>query len=66
MLNYHRKLLVFAALLAIYLVAVGIRWHVVATFRESWQGKLPYTLESALLFRYAEIAKDGGGDSGCG
>ncbi len=60
MLNYHKKLLVFAALLAIYLVAVGIRWHVVATFRKQWQGKLPYTLESALLFRYAEMAKDGG------
>ncbi len=47
------RLLLYASLLCIYAFGVILRWGIVGSLRDYYR-ELPYTLESALLFHYAD------------
>ncbi|MBN1916687.1 MAG: hypothetical protein JW889_02155 [Verrucomicrobia bacterium] len=50
--------------MALYALAVGVRWWVCATVEKAWtpsdMDELPYTLEAALLFHYADVYRTTG------
>lgn len=52
------RILVCAFLLCIYVFGVTLRWGIVGSLRD-YYGELPYTLESTLLFHYADIFANG-------
>ena len=52
------RLVVYVALVGVYVLGVALRWGIVGCLRDFY-GDLPYTLESALLFRYADMIAKG-------
>jgi len=57
-IRHPKRLVPYAFLLCIYASGVFLRWEIVGSL-EHYHGELPYTLESALLFHYAEASADG-------
>jgi len=52
------RLAVWTFIVCIYALGVNLRWGIVASLRD-YYGDLPYTMESALLFHYAQACARG-------
>jgi len=53
------RLIVYSSLLCIYALGVILRWGIVACLAD-YHGDLAFTLESAMLFHYADVYAEGG------
>lgn len=57
--GHPTRLIACSSLLCIYVLGVILRWGIVASLAD-YHGELPFTLESAMLFQYADAYAEGG------